>query len=151
MFVPRRKHTYGPQRPIRWMALPFYVLMMIVPYWKRLRTSTAYCKESFTCLYVDDVRTSKETNLGSSVVCYADSSIFLCIDGVRTSVETHLWASTACYGDSFTYLFVDDVRTSLETHLSAPTACYGHSFSFHLFVTFSSLIALSLSMHTASS
>jgi hypothetical protein len=63
MFVPHRKHTYAPLWPVT--------------------------GDSFTLLYVDDVRTSQ---------------------------KTHLWAPTACYGNSFTFLYVDDVRTSQETH-----------------------------------
>jgi hypothetical protein len=35
-----------------------------------------------------------------------DSFTCLYVDSVRTSQETHLWASTACYGDSFTFYSV---------------------------------------------
>jgi hypothetical protein len=34
---------------------------------------------------------------------YGDSFTLLYIDDVRTSQETHLWVSTACYGFSFTF------------------------------------------------
>jgi hypothetical protein len=39
----------------------------------------------------------------TSTACYADSFTFLYVDDVRTSQETCLWASTACYGDRFTF------------------------------------------------
>jgi hypothetical protein len=45
-----------------------------------------------------------------------NSFSFLYVDDVRSSLESH--ASTACYGDSFSFLYVDDVRTSLEAHAS---------------------------------
>jgi hypothetical protein len=35
MFVPHRKHTYGPPRPVMWIALPFHMQMMFVPHRKR--------------------------------------------------------------------------------------------------------------------
>jgi hypothetical protein len=35
MFVPRRKHTYGPPRPVRKVALFLYIEMMFVPHRKR--------------------------------------------------------------------------------------------------------------------
>jgi hypothetical protein len=44
-----------------------------------------------------------------------DSFTFIYADVVRTSRETHARASMACYGNSFTFLYVDDVHTSQET------------------------------------
>jgi hypothetical protein len=41
-----------------------------------------------------------------------DSFTFLYVDDVRTSQEIHLWISTACYGDSFTLLTGRKVTTS---------------------------------------
>jgi hypothetical protein len=46
------------------------------------------------------------------MACYRDSFTFLYVDDVRTSQETHLQVSTACYRASFTFLYVDDVRAS---------------------------------------
>jgi hypothetical protein len=87
---------------------------MFVPHRKHLWTSTACYGDSFTYVYVDDVRTSQETHLCTSTACYGDSFTYVYVN-VRTSQETHLWTSTACYRDSFTYVYVDDVHTSQET------------------------------------
>jgi hypothetical protein len=83
-------NTYGPPRPATRRALHVYMQMMFVPHRRHLYASTACYGDSFTCLHVDDVRTSQ---------------------------KTHLYASTACYGDSFTCLYVDDVHTSQETFI----------------------------------
>jgi hypothetical protein len=48
-------------------------------------------------------------HLRTSTPCYGDSFTFLYVPDVRTSQETHLWVSKACYGYSFTYLYVDDI------------------------------------------
>jgi hypothetical protein len=50
-----------------------------------------------------------------SIVYSGDSFTLLYVDDVRTSLEAQ--SSTACYGDSFTVLYVDD-RTSLEAQSS---------------------------------
>jgi hypothetical protein len=77
-------------------------------------------------LYVDYVRTSKETHLWASTACYWDSFTFSYVDDVCTSQEAQ--TSTAWYGDSFTFLYVYDVCTSQEAHAS--TACYGENNTF---------------------
>jgi hypothetical protein len=51
---------------------------------------------------------------------YGDSFTCLYVDDVRTSQETRVWASAACYEDGFTFLYVDDVRTSQETAYGPP-------------------------------
>jgi hypothetical protein len=51
----------------------------------------------------------------ASTACYGDSFTFLYVDDVRTSQETQ--AFIAYFGDSFTFLYVDDVRTSQETSI----------------------------------
>jgi hypothetical protein len=86
MFVPHRKHTYGPLR-----------LVMGIP-----------------SLHVD-VRTSQETHLWASTACYGDTVTSLYGDDFPTSQGTHLWASTACGDYIFTFLYVDGVHTSQET------------------------------------
>jgi hypothetical protein len=73
--------------------------MMFVPHRKH-----GLLRESFTFLYVDDVRTSLEEL--ASTACYWDSFTFSYVDDVRTSQEAHLWSSTARYGDNFTLLCV---------------------------------------------
>jgi hypothetical protein len=65
------------------------------------------CLGSFTFLYVDDVRISRETNLWTPTACYAKSLIYLYAEDVRISQETQ--AFTVCYGDSFTFLYVEGV------------------------------------------
>jgi hypothetical protein len=59
--------------------------------------------DSFTFLYVYDVRTSQEAH--ASTACYRDSFAFLYVDDVRTSQATHVWPSMACYRDSFALLY----------------------------------------------
>jgi hypothetical protein len=48
---------------------------------------------------------------------YRDSYTFLYVDDVRTSQETHLQASTACYGDIFTFQYLN-VELHLRTFMS---------------------------------
>jgi hypothetical protein len=48
---------------------------------------------------------------------YGDSFTLLYVDDIRPSQGTHLWVSMAFYGDCFTFLYVDDIRSSQETHL----------------------------------
>jgi hypothetical protein len=56
-------------------------------------------------VYVDDVRTSQETPLGSNSLL-TRIFFFVYVDGVRTSQETRLWASATCCWDSFIMLTV---------------------------------------------
>jgi hypothetical protein len=76
MFVPHRQHTYGPPRPVMWIALRF--------------------------LYIHDVRTSQETQ--ASMTCCGDRFTFVYVDDVRNSQETQ--ACTARYGDNLFYFSV---------------------------------------------
>jgi hypothetical protein len=91
---------------------------------------TACYGDSFTFLYLNDVRTSQETRPWGSTGCYRDNLTFLYVYDIHTSQGTHLWAFTACYRDSLTFLYVYDIRTSQKTHLWASTACYRDSFTF---------------------
>jgi hypothetical protein len=101
---------------------------MFVPHRKHIWATTVCYGDSFTLLYVDDIRTSQETPMGFRV-CYGDSFTLLYIDDIRTSQDTHIWATTVCYGNSFTLLYIDDIRTSQNTHIWATTVCYGDSFT----------------------
>jgi hypothetical protein len=92
-----------------------------------LKASTASYGDSFTFLYLDDVRTSQETHIWTPTACYVDRFIFYIYIYVRTSQETYLRNSTACYRDSFTFLYVDHVRASQKTHVQLSTACYRES------------------------
>jgi hypothetical protein len=76
-------------------------------------------------LYVDDFRTSQETCLRTSTVCYGDNVALFYVDDVHTSQEARLRTSTVCYGDSVTFLYVDDVHTSQETHYVPPRPATG--------------------------
>jgi hypothetical protein len=60
----------------------------------------------------------------------------LYLDEVRTSQETDLWSSTACHRDSFISLYVYDIRTSEETHLEDSRSSYGNSFTLHTHMMF---------------
>jgi hypothetical protein len=64
MFVPQGKHAYGPPRPLTGITSLFYMWMIFVPQRKHIWASTDCCGDNFTFLYVDDVRTSKETHMG---------------------------------------------------------------------------------------
>jgi hypothetical protein len=54
--------------------------------------------------YVDDGRTSQEA--WTTTVGYGDSFTFLYVYDVRTSREIQLWASAARYGDRFNLLLL---------------------------------------------
>jgi hypothetical protein len=54
MFVPYRKQTYGPPRPVT-------------------RTAQGVLRGQLYFLYTDDVRTSQETHLRASATCYCYS------------------------------------------------------------------------------
>jgi hypothetical protein len=69
-----------------------------------------------------------EPYLSDFTVGNGESFTLLYVDDVRTSQETNLWTITGCYGDSFTLTYADYVRTSQETHLSVSTVCYGYNF-----------------------
>jgi hypothetical protein len=71
---------------------------------------------------IDDIRSSQETLLRASTVCYGDSFTSSYVDGVHTSQETHLWATTTCYGDSFTFCLLEPNLLS-RVIVSSPT-CY---------------------------
>jgi hypothetical protein len=53
---------------------PCYMYMMFLPHRKHSWASTTCYWESFTFLYIDDVRTSQEAH--ASTACYWDSFIF---------------------------------------------------------------------------
>jgi hypothetical protein len=40
------------------------------------------------------------------MACYMDSFTFLYVDDVRNSQEAHVWACITCYGDIFTLLLL---------------------------------------------
>jgi hypothetical protein len=105
MFVPHRKHMYGPPQPGTVIVLHF--ICRYGPYLTGNTRMGLYglLRRWLYILYVD-------------------------ID--RTSQEIHVWASTACYGDSFSFLYVNYVRTSLETHVWASTAFYEDNFSLYM-------------------
>jgi hypothetical protein len=77
MFVPRRKHTYGPPQPVTGRAL--------------------------LIIYVNDVPASQEAHLRASTACYEESFAYIYVNDVPASQEAHLRASTACYDESFAY------------------------------------------------
>jgi hypothetical protein len=47
MFVPHRKHTCGPLRPVTKIALLFYMQVMFIPHSKHLRACTACYRDNF--------------------------------------------------------------------------------------------------------
>jgi hypothetical protein len=91
--------------------------------------STACYGDSFTFLYVDDVRTSEETHLLASTACYRSSFTFLNIDDVRTTQKTSVGFHGLLRLELY-FLYIDDVRISQETHLWTSTACYRDNFTF---------------------
>jgi hypothetical protein len=64
MFVPYRKLSYGPPRPVTWIALPF--------------------------LHVDVVRVSQEPIVWAPTACYGNSFTFLHAGDVGASEASHL-------------------------------------------------------------
>jgi hypothetical protein len=100
MFLPHRKHTYGPPRPVTEIALVIYTYMLFLPHRKHTYGPSRPVTRIARYLYVDDVPTSQETHLRASTACYRGSFSYLYVDDVPTPQETHLRASTACYEDS---------------------------------------------------
>jgi hypothetical protein len=77
IYVPHSKHTYG--------------------------VTTIFYGDSFTFLFVDDVRTSQETPTCHHGLLWGYLH-FLYADDIRTSQGTHQWVTAASYGDVFTFL-----------------------------------------------
>jgi hypothetical protein len=50
--------------------------------------------------------TGNTTFLCASAACYGDSFTSLYVDNVRTSQGAHLWAFTVCCRDSFAYVYI---------------------------------------------
>jgi hypothetical protein len=71
---------------------------------------------------------------GSPQPVTGDSFTFLYVDDFRTSRERHLRASTACYEDSFIFLYADDICTSWETRFRVFTACYVDIFTLNIII-----------------
>jgi hypothetical protein len=93
MFVPHRKHTYGPPRPVTELASPFI------------------CR---WCSYLTgSIHTLLHGLLQSSLH-------FLYVENIRTSQEAYIRASTACYGASFTVMCF---RHSFWRTVSSPWHC----------------------------
>jgi hypothetical protein len=90
MFVPHRKHNYGPPQPVIGVTYADDVRTL-----QEVQVSMACYVNSFTILCVNDVRTSQEAQ--ASTACYVNSFTILCVDDVRTPQETQLWASATCY------------------------------------------------------
>jgi hypothetical protein len=65
--------------------------------------------------------------------CYKDSFTFLYVNDVRASEERHVWPSSVCYGNICLFLYVDNVLTLQETHALAYAACYDDRFPFSTF------------------
>jgi hypothetical protein len=79
MFVPHRKHAYGPPRLVTGLSLLFYVRMMFVPHRKHTYGPPRPVTGIALLFYVDDVRTSQETLLCTSAACYGDNfTFFMC-------------------------------------------------------------------------
>jgi hypothetical protein len=127
MFIPHRKHAYGPPRSVTELALHFYVDNVRISQLTRLQGSTACYWDNFTFLYVHEVHTSQEAHLWASVACYGDSFTFLFVD-VYTAQETRLWPPRSVTEFAL-HLYVDEVSTSQERPVGL-TACYGNSFTF---------------------
>jgi hypothetical protein len=82
MFVPHRKHTCGPPRPV--IGITFFPLLKS---WV-IQNFITINRDNFTFLYVDDVLTSQGTHLWTSTACYMENFTFLYVDDVRTSQDT---------------------------------------------------------------
>jgi hypothetical protein len=51
-----------------------------------------------------------ETTLWAPTACYGDSFTFLYVDDIRPWQDTQVWESTACYGDSYPYTIAVDSK-----------------------------------------
>jgi hypothetical protein len=65
MFLPRRKHAYGPPLSVTGTALHFYMYMTFVPHRRHILPRSV--TNSFHFLYLDGVRTPQETQTALSV------------------------------------------------------------------------------------
>jgi hypothetical protein len=127
IFVPYRKHTYEPPLPVTAIALLF--ICRWYPYltentYEPPRPVTALAL-LLICRWYSYLTGNTPMGLHDLL---GDSYTVLYVDDVRTLQETHIWASTACYGNNFTSSYVDDVCTSQETQLWASTALRKHSY-----------------------
>jgi hypothetical protein len=70
------------------------------------QTSTAFYRDSFTVLYVNDVGTLQGIHY-RTLWPFTRWVYFLYVD-VRTSQDAHRCPTTACDRDGFTFMHVDD-------------------------------------------
>jgi hypothetical protein len=108
MFVPHRKHIYGPQRPVTGIALLSYMETMFVPHRKHIygpQRPVTGIASLFIYRWWSYLKGNKPIDLHSQ--------------------ETHLRISTVCYRDSFTFLYVDYVRASQEDTYGPPRPITG--------------------------
>jgi hypothetical protein len=86
MFIPHRKHTYGPPQPVMKIVLLFYVVDDRTSQELHLWASTTCYWDGFTILYVDDIRNSQETpvslhDLLREWLCFFISRLFSYLTG----------------------------------------------------------------------
>jgi hypothetical protein len=63
----------------------------------------------------------------------AISLLFLYVDNVRTSEETPLLSSTVCYEDSVYFLYVDDIRIPQEVYIESQRPVTGIALLYFIF------------------
>jgi hypothetical protein len=74
-----QENTHGPLQTVKMITLLFICRGCSYLTGNHLWVSTACYRDSFTLLYVADVRTSEETHPCASTVCYRDSyTLFIC-------------------------------------------------------------------------
>jgi hypothetical protein len=133
MFVPHRKHAYGPPRPI--MGESF--ILFIFRWCSYLTGSTHTCLHNFKemswpylCRWCSYLTGNTHTN--SHDLLWGKALFFPYLDDVRTSQEAHIRVSTTLRR-FIELIYVDDVRTSQETRIRTPTTYYGGKALFFIF------------------
>jgi hypothetical protein len=105
---------YKNSRPLTGIVWPFYMSKIFVLHRKHTMGLSGLLR-GYLCFFICRWSPYLAENVcGPQRSLYRDSFTVLYVDDVRTSQET-LLAFTACYGDSFTLLYVYYVRTSQET------------------------------------
>jgi hypothetical protein len=65
------------------------------------------------------------TILYDYTACYGDSFTILYIDDIRASQATQVWVSTACYGNRFTFLrYAHLAHANVTSRLDTPIYIY---------------------------
>jgi hypothetical protein len=119
MFVPDRKHAYGPPRPVTGIALLFYVLMFVPD--RKHAYGTPRPVTGITLLfYMLMLVPHKERICGPPQPVTGIALLFYMLMFVPD--RKHLWPSTACYAYNFMFTFFT-TQTAKNSRLCSNLFC----------------------------